>query len=151
MKILGPLAAIAGLILAVIVALAVSSGLLVLLAYGVGLVVNLVLRFDPFQAAALSLAGILAVGWLAVRIFTSGTTISPPFFGDEEEEIDDSDDEEEEEEEVDEEEEPGSYPSIPRWRQSPKSVDFSTAQPNDRCPCGSGRKYKNCHGARRLK
>jgi preprotein translocase subunit SecA len=21
--------------------------------------------------------------------------------------------------------------------------------PNDKCPCGSGRKYKNCHGRKR--
>ena len=24
--------------------------------------------------------------------------------------------------------------------------EWENVQPNDRCPCGSGRKYKNCHG-----
>ncbi len=34
---------------------------------------------------------------------------------------------------------------LPRRRGS-RRLDFSTTQPDDRCPCGSGRKYKNCHG-----
>ena len=26
------------------------------------------------------------------------------------------------------------------------SIDFSTVGRNDACPCGSGKKFKNCHG-----
>ena len=37
-------------------------------------------------------------------------------------------------------------PRVPRWRQPLKNPDFSNTKPDDRCPCGSGRKYKNCHG-----
>jgi uncharacterized protein YecA (UPF0149 family) len=60
---------------------------------------------------------------------------------------DDVDEEDYEDEDVDEE--PVIYPSIPRWRQPLKTPDFSNTRPDDRCPCGSGRKYKNCHGAKR--
>ncbi|MEW6404942.1 MAG: SEC-C metal-binding domain-containing protein, partial [Chloroflexota bacterium] len=38
------------------------------------------------------------------------------------------------------------FSGIPRWRRPLKTVDFSNVKPDDRCPCGSGRKYKNCHG-----
>ena len=39
------------------------------------------------------------------------------------------------------------YPGIPRWRQPTKKLDFTNVKPDERCPCGSGRKFKNCHGA----
>lgn len=30
----------------------------------------------------------------------------------------------------------------------PQTIDFSKARRNDPCPCGSGKKYKKCHGIR---
>ncbi|MBU5889511.1 SEC-C domain-containing protein [Vibrio cholerae O1] len=29
---------------------------------------------------------------------------------------------------------------------SAEGIDFSKVGRNDMCPCGSGKKYKNCHG-----
>jgi uncharacterized protein YecA (UPF0149 family) len=47
------------------------------------------------------------------------------------------------------EDEPVIYSGIPRGRQPLKTPDFSNVKPDDRCPCGSGRKYKNCHGRKK--
>lgn len=146
MKNLGYVAVFVMLVLAVIAVIAVSSGLLVLLAYGVGKVVNLVLDFDPFQATLLSLAAIVVAGWLAVHILTSQVSSSTAFADSEDEADDDSDDD-------DDIADSGvrHYQAIPRWRQSAKQMEFLTAQPDDRCPCGSGRKFKNCHGAKTVR
>jgi len=132
-------------ILGILAALAIGGGLLALLAYGVGWLLNFVMRFDPFRATLISLAGVLIFGILAERIWTTITNY-PPFSSeyDDEEEYD-------EEEDDDDDEESAIYPGIPRWRQPLKNVDFANAKPDDRCPCGSGRKYKNCHGTKRPK
>jgi transposase-like protein len=37
---------------------------------------------------------------------------------------------------------------IYKWRRPSKNLDFSNAKPDARCPCGIGRKYKNCHGSK---
>jgi len=135
-------------ILGIFVALAIGGGLLVLMAYGVGWVLNLVIRLEPFQSTILALAGIVAFGILAARIWES--IISAPFLRSDDDEDDDDDDFEFDE---DDEEEPPAIvvnPRIPRWRQPLKNTDFSNAKPDDRCPCGSGRKYKNCHGRKQV-
>ena len=61
------------------------------------------------------------------------------------------DEDEEVDEEDDQDEEIFVNPGIPRWRQPLKPIDISDVDPDDRCPCGSGRKYKNCHGAKQAK
>ncbi len=129
--------------------LAVGGGLLVLMAYGVGWVVNLVMGLESFQATALSLAGILVFVILVDRVISNLTPINPYNFEDDEEYEDDEMDDYEIVE--DEEALNKLYAGIPRWRRPSKNLDFSNAKPEDRCPCGSGRKYKNCHGAKQKK
>ena len=142
-------------ILGILVALAVGGGLLALLVYGVGWLLNLVMHFDPFQATLISLGGVVVFGILAERVWAAISGFSPfsdkyddddDEYEDDEEDYDEDEDEDEDEEEV---EESVTYPGIPRWRQPLKYVDFANTKPDDRCPCGSGRKYKNCHGAKR--
>jgi hypothetical protein len=138
----------------VLAALALGSGLLVLLAYAVGWLLNFVMHFDPFQITLLSLAGVLVFGVLATRIWEAITNFPPLSnrYEDDEDEDEDEDDEDDEDDfEYDEKDEAVIYPGIPLWRQPLKKVDFSNVRPDDRCPCGSGRKYKNCHGAKRPK
>ena len=138
------------LVILILIGVTVGGGILVLVAYGLGWLLNHVMHFDPFQATLLSLAGMLAFGFLASRIFqTIMDTISPSHVTSEDDEDDDEDEDgtEFKVEEVDKE--PVIYPSIPRRRQPLKNLDFSNTRPDDRCPCGSGRKYKNCHGAKR--
>ena len=139
------------LILGIFLALAIGGGLLVLLACGVGWILNRIVPFDPFQAAAISLAGMLVFGILAERIWQAiiGASSPTPDLDEEEDEFDFDDDYFDDDD--DEDDEPIIYPGIPRWRQPLKTPDFSNAKPDDRCPCGSGRKYKNCHGRKKQK
>ena len=144
--------ALLGLILVATLVLAIGGGLIVFLAYGVGWVVNLLLDLEPFQATVLGLAGIFIFLILVDRVVHALTPLPPP--SDDFEFDDDFEDEEEDDEYdifEDEEEMDKIYAGIPRWRRPTKSLDFSNVHANDRCPCGSGRKYKNCHGAKQTK
>ncbi len=144
------------IVVGVILLVALGGGVLILLSYGVGWLLARFLPFSPFEATALSLAGISIVAWVAVRLIVA--FVPEPFnasTGDlDDEDEDDFDDDfdvdfdgdELEDEEPLPEPNTASYPGIPRWRQPIKPVDFSNVKPDDRCPCGSGRKYKNCHG-----
>ncbi|MDI6769716.1 MAG: SEC-C domain-containing protein [Anaerolineales bacterium] len=133
--------------LVIAVLLAIGGGLLALLAFGVGWLINLVMRLEPFQATVIALAGMFIFGTLIKHIWDSVMATARHL--DEFDEYDDDYDDYEEEE--DEEEELPFHPGVPRWRQPLKPVDFSGAKPDDRCPCGSGRKYKNCHGVKKAK
>jgi hypothetical protein len=143
-----------GFLLLIVGLLALGGGLLFLLAYGVGWVVNLFAHFEPFQVTIVSLAAICVFGFLAVNIWNAITSSARNAEDYDEFDYDDEyDDEYEDDEEDDDEDDepPLIYPGIPRWRQPIKSPDFSKAKPDDRCPCGSGRKYKNCHGVKKAK
>ena len=133
------------LVLIILVLLTMGGAALLLLAYGLGLLVSRFTQIEPFQATVLALIAILAAGILAERIWTVITKTPDPFGAqlyDEDEEVDKEDDQDEE---------IFVNPGIPRWRQPLKPIDFSDVDPDDRCPCGSGRKYKNCHGAKQAK
>jgi len=144
-----PLLIVLLFIVGIFIALALGGGLLVLLAYGTGWLINHVMGLDPFQATLLTLLGFCVFGILAQRIWEAFTS-TPPFDPDD---FDDEYDDEEDDDYNDEEDEDEAVffvnPRIPRWRQPLKNVDFSNTKPDDRCPCGSGRKFKNCHGIKR--
>ena len=114
MKIIG---AFLGIVLIAALALAVGGGLLVLMAYGVGWVINLVMSLESFQATALSLAGIFIFIILVDRVVNALAPISPYNFEDNEE-YDDEDDNEIDDYEIMEDEEALNklYAGIPRWR-----------------------------------
>ncbi len=131
-------------ILIIIVLLTLGGGLVAIIAYGLGWLIHLLTKFDLFQSTLLGLAGMFVFGILAERIFSAMMSITR---NDLEEEFDE--DEFDEEDFEDDEELAVAYPGVPRWRQPLKQVDFSKARPNDLCPCGSGRKYKHCHGVKR--
>ena len=136
------------IVLGAILLVAVGGGLLVLLAYGVGRLVNLVLHLQPFEVTLLSLIGICVACIAAVRLVSAFTSPSfPDVLNEDEEDWEDEDfDEAEEDEDAETAAGKDAYPGIPLWRRPLKHIDFSSARPDDRCPCGSGRKYKNCHG-----
>lgn len=139
------------LLLVVLVVVLAASGLVVLAAYGLAWLLDLLLPFSLFETTVLSLAAIGLVGLAAVRFLAAPSPLSIPNDDDDDDWDDDDDDLEDWEDDVDEDDTPPvstGHPGIPRWRQAIKPVDFSNARPDDRCPCGSGRKYKNCHGAR---
>ncbi len=130
-------------LLIIVVLVTLGGGLLALLAFGVGWVLNLVMHLEPFQATLIGLAGIFAFGILVERVWEAAVSTARNM-----EEFEEYD---EDEEDDDDDDELPFHPGVPRWRQPLKSVDFSDAKPDDRCPCGSGRKYKNCHGVKRAK
>ncbi len=132
------------IILAAFVVLAVGGGLLALLAFGLGRLLNLLMQIEPFQATIISLVSICIFGILAERAWR--VVANPPAPVDEDFDYDDDEFFDDDEEDDDE---PLVYPGVPRWRQPLKNIDFSNARPEDRCPCGSGRKYKNCHGMKK--
>ena len=149
MKIIGTFL---GIVLIAILALAIGGGLLVLMAYGVGWVINLIMGLESFQATALSLVGIFVFIILADRVIHALTPLAPVDLEDDDEFVDDEFDDMDDYEIVEDEEALNKlYAGIPRWRRPSKNLDFSNAKPDDRCPCGSGCKYKNCHGAKQKK
>ncbi len=155
------IASLFGILLLVLLLLGVGGALVFLLAYGLGWTINLMTHFEPFQATVLGILSLAVAGFLANRIWDMARP-APVSMDDDEyddeydddlfDEYDEFDEEDEDEDEdEDEEEEPNPYPGIPRWRQPLKTLDFSKTKPNDRCPCGSGKLYKNCHGAKHAK
>jgi len=140
------------IVVAALALLAVVSGLVVWAASGLGWVLINWLRlpFTPFEATLLSLVTFVAVTWSAWRLLVN--LVSLPFGSSHADEDDDEDEEwDEDEEDYEEDEEPEQaqhVSSIPKWRQPIRraSDGMPIVNPDDRCPCGSGRKYKNCHG-----
>jgi len=141
------------IVVAALALLAVVSGLVVWAASGLGWVLINWLRlpFTPFEATLLSLVTFVAVTWSAWRLLVN--FVSLPLGSSHEDEDDDEDEDwdEDEDEDYEEDEEPEQaqhVSSIPKWRQPIRraSDGMPIVNPDDRCPCGSGRKYKNCHG-----
>jgi len=130
------------LALGAILVVTIGGGLLVLLAYGLAWLLNLLLHFDLFQMTLLSLAAITIAAIFLLRVVSTVL----PFTSMPSNSDDDEYEEEEDDDDEDEEEDDDRYSAIPRWRRPLKQIDFSNARPDDLCPCGSGRKYKNCHG-----
>jgi hypothetical protein len=136
------------IVFGVIILVGLGSVLLVLWAYGAGQVMLRILpsgTFNPFEATLLNQVGVLIMGMLVLRIVSAA--ISKPMASKvlgnptkNEPELD---------EDVNVENEADEFASIPRWRRPLKKIDFKDVKPSDPCPCGSGRKFQNCHGYKR--
>lgn len=142
-----------GLIIVVaLLLIATVGGLIVWAASGIGgVLINwLRLPFSPFEATLLSLIALFATAWTAWRLVVSiiSLPIGTSRVAEEDEDWEDEDEYEDEEYEDEEPEEAKPIPSIPKWRQPIRRATdgLPIVDPDDRCPCGSGRKYKNCHG-----
>ena len=147
-------------IIVAVLAIAIVATLLVIFAVSLG---KLFVSFSWFAsvetATPIALLAIIAATLFIWQVLgTFGRTRLPTSVDDQDDEVEeeedtDADEVEEEWETDDEEDDDPSYeviedftPSIPRWRQPIKPVSFEGVGRNDLCPCGSGRKYKNCHG-----
>lgn len=135
-------------LMSALLVLAIGGGLFALLSYGVGIVLTRFTGLDPLPATVISMAGMFLFGILVERTFNS--FISIPKNLSENDEFDEYDDEDyfdfDEDLDISEKELDAVFAGIPRWRRPLKTLDFSNVKPDDRCPCGSGRKFKNCHG-----
>ena len=135
------------IVFGIIIVVGLGSVLLVLWAYGAGQVMLRILpsgTFNAFEATLLNQVGVLIVGLMVMRIVSAATSNNPlaskalrndPV---NKEIVKDADIEDDD-----------AFPGIPRWRQPLKKIDFTGVKPNDACPCGSGRKFKDCHGYKR--
>lgn len=140
-----------GIVVALILAVAVGAVVVVLSATGLGILLARFVPLSVFEASLLTLISLLVflyAAWRVVAAFASTSTSSPLDEDDYDEwDVDDEFDEDEEEEDDDAPPDKQAFiPSIPRWRQPIKRVEYDKVGRNDPCPCGSGKKYKNCHG-----
>lgn len=132
--------------------LAIGGGLFTLLSYGVGIVISGFTGLDSLPATAISMAGMFLFGILVERAFNSFISIPKKLSGYDEFDEDEFDYEDDDYFDLDEDSDLSDkdmdavFAGIPRWRRPLKTLDFSDVKPDDRCPCGSGRKFKNCHG-----
>ena len=136
------------IIFGIIILVGLGSVCLVLWAYGAGQVMLRILpsgTFSPFEATLLNQVGVLIVGIIVLRIVSASTSkpLASKVLRKNDEIKEDLDEGEVIENEADE------FAGIPRWRRPLKKIDFTDAKPNDPCPCGSGRKFQNCHGYKR--
>ena len=139
-----------GIVVALILAVAVGAVVVVLSATGLGILLARFLPLSIFEASLLTLISLLAllyVLWRVVAMFVDAPASSP--LDEDDDEWDEDDESDEDEDEEDDKASPDKQPfipSIPRWRQPIKRVEYDKVGRNDPCPCGSGKKYKNCHG-----
>jgi hypothetical protein len=136
------------IVFGIIIVVGLGSVLLVLWAYGAGQVMLRILpsgTFTPFEATLLNQVGVLIVGMMVFRVVSAATAnpLTPKVLRKNDQNEDNYYDDEETENEADE------FAGIPRWRRPLKKIDFSNVKPNDPCPCGSGRRFQNCHGYNR--
>ncbi len=135
-------------VLGVLIVLAIGGGFFAMLAYGVGLIINRFTGLDLLASTVISMAGMFLFGILVERTFNSFMAM-PRSLADNLEFDDDEDDDEfdiDQDSDLGEEGDNSLYKGVPLSRRPLKTLDFSNVKPDDRCPCGSGRKYKNCHG-----
>ena len=138
-----------GIVVALILAVAVGAVVVVLSATGLGILLARFLPLSIFEASLLTLISLLAllyVLWRVVAMFVDAPASSP--LDEDDDEWDEDDESDEDEDEEDDKASPDKQPfipSIPRWRQPIKRVEYNKVGRNDPCPCGSGKKYKNCH------
>jgi hypothetical protein len=144
------------LILAVVLLLLTAiSVLAVWAASGVGWVMVHWLRlpFTPFEATLLSLIAFVVVTWSAAQLLGRFLTLPLQSHPEDEDDEEDEDWEDEDDEDYEEKSEPQRQyvSSVPKWRQPIRNArnGLPVVDPDDRCPCGSGRKYKNCHGRKK--
>ena len=140
-----------GFILLITTGIAIIGGLVVLLAYGIGWVLMLFLPFNTFEATLLSLLGMTSFVLMGTNIVRRlSEFVMGSYDDDEDEDLDwlwDEDDDLDEDYDLDDDvQQANPRPGIPRWRQSSRPIEIPEVDPDEKCPCGSGRKYKNCHG-----
>lgn len=137
---------IAGMVAAVLLGATAGAVVLVSGATGLGVLLARFLPLSIFEASLLTLISLLALFYAVWRVAAAfvSSPLSLPLDDDEDDEWDEEADEENDDDEPLDERD--FVPSIPRWRQPIKRAEYSKVGRNDPCPCGSGKKYKYCHG-----
>jgi thiol:disulfide interchange protein len=137
------------LVVVILLIVGLAATLLVVFAYGLGWLFTRFLPFEAGQATLLALISIIAVAVCLWRLLSDYVPETSQPSVDDDDDEDEWDENELDEDDKDDDEPVEFIPSIPRWRQPIKPVKFEGANRNGPCPCGSGRKYKYCHGRAR--
>lgn len=124
-------------VILILLAAAVAIFLLSLGFVGMGWLLSRILPLGLFEASVIALLSGLGLAYVISQIASTRSAY--------EEDWEDEEDWDEEWEE-DEYEEPISFPQWRRRGEVQKSTDVPVVGRNDPCPCGSGKKYKYCHG-----
>ena len=132
------------LLLGILIWLAAAVAILLLsLGFvGMGWLLSRILPLSLFEASVIALLSGLGLPYVIRQIAST----RPAYVEDWEDEEDWDEEDWDEEWEEDEYEEPN---SLPQWRRrggEDQSTDVPVVGRNDSCPCGSGKKYKYCHG-----
>ena len=137
----------------ILLATAVAIFMLSLGFVGIGWLLSRVFPLSLFEASVIAVLSGLGLAYVVGRIVSIPTKSTYDEDWDEEDWEDEEDWDEEdwdEEWEEDEYEEPISFP---QWHRRGEEVQKGTDVPavgrNDPCPCGSGKKYKYCHGKKK--
>jgi membrane protein implicated in regulation of membrane protease activity len=133
-----------GVIAIVILLASVIAALFVLLSYGLGLLLTVVLPFSRFEATLLAMLALTAVGAVIWSFWRTPIEEMSP--------IPENADEEYEQRNEAELTTPARRPAH-RIHMLPTTLTQSqrlatSVRLNAPCPCGSGKKYKHCHGRR---
>ena len=142
------------LVILILLAAAVAVFLLSLGFAGIGWLLSRIVPLSLFDASVIAVLSGLGLAYVISRILAFPTRPAYEEDWEDEEDWDEEDWDEEgwgeedwdEEWEEDEYEEPISFPQWRRRGEVQKSTDVPVAGRNDPCPCGSGKKYKYCHG-----
>jgi hypothetical protein len=130
------------LVILILLAVAVAIFLLSLGFVGMGWLLSRILPLSLFEASVIAILSGLGLAYVIGQIISAR-----PIYGEDWEDEEDWDEEDWDEEwEEDEYEEPISFPQWRRLGEVQKSTDLPVVGRNDPCPCGSGKKYKYCHG-----
>jgi hypothetical protein len=128
-------------VILILLAVAAAIFLLSLGFVGMGWLLSRILPLSLFEASVIAVLSGLGLAYVIGQIASARPTY--------EEDWEDEEDWDEEWEE-DEYEKPISFP---QWHRRGGEVQKSTDGPvvgrNDPCPCGSGKKYKYCHGRKK--
>jgi hypothetical protein len=129
-----------------LLALAVAIFLLSLGFVGMGWLLSRILPLSLFEASVIALLSGLGLAYVIGQIISIPTR--PTYDEDWEDEEDWDEEDWDEEWDEDEYEEPISFP---QWRKrgEKSTEDVPAVGRNDPCPCGSGKKYKYCHGRKK--
>jgi hypothetical protein len=137
------------LVILILLAAAVAVFLLSLGFAGMGWLLSRILPLSLFEASIIAVLSSLGLAYVVGQIASA----RPTYEYDEDEGWEDEEDWDEEDWDDDWEEDEYEEPiPFPRWRErvgEDESADVPVVGRNDPCPCGSGKKYKYCHGKKK--
>jgi len=125
------------ILVAIVLLIAISTVVFI----GAGYVFSVMLPLTLFQSVLLCIGATFVVAFITAAIVIGNRLLKILEFDEDENDEDDFDEDEDYDEDFDEDEEEEDLP-----KRQYTYVKANKVGRNDPCPCGSGKKYKNCCG-----